>query len=34
MIDAYLLWSIVAFFGLQLLAAFFSLAETALLSIL
>lgn len=33
MIDAYLLWSIFAFFGLQVLAAFFSLSETALLSL-
>lgn len=33
MIDAYLIWSVIAFFGLQLIAAMFSLAETALLSL-
>lgn len=33
MIDAYLIWSVIAFFLLQLVAAFFSLAETALLSL-
>lgn len=33
MIDTYFLWSFVAFFGLQLMAAMFSLAETALLSL-
>lgn len=33
MIDAYVLWSVVVFFLLQIVAAFFSLAETALLSL-
>ncbi|MBK6766241.1 MAG: DUF21 domain-containing protein [bacterium] len=31
--DAFLFWSVIAFFALQLIAAFFSLAETALLSL-
>ena len=31
--DAFLLWSVIAVFALQLIAAFFSLAETALLSL-